>query len=68
MQIGRAFGPLSIAPDLGQEPWPYDMRTMLGWALEPAPQDMMLALIDKGARDARAWAVSGFFFQQGDVL
>lgn len=29
---------------------------MLGWAFEPADDDMLLTLIDCGRRDAKAWA------------
>jgi len=53
--LGTRLGRLCITPD-SYERWPHDMRAMLGWAFEPAPEPMMLSLIDKGARDARAWA------------
>ena len=34
------------------------MGQMIRWALEPAEDDMLLSLVDKGKRDARAWALS----------
>ena len=34
------------------------MRQMIKWALEPAENDMLLSLVQKGKRDARAWALS----------
>jgi hypothetical protein len=34
------------------------MRQMIGWALEPADDDMLLFLIAKGKKDAHAWAES----------
>lgn len=37
--------------------WPHDMRTMLGWAFEPAPEPLLLDLIAKGERVKRAGAV-----------
>jgi len=31
---------------------------MIQWAFEPADDDMLLSLVQKGKRDARAWALS----------
>ncbi|GFR44047.1 hypothetical protein Agub_g5207 [Astrephomene gubernaculifera] len=50
----RALPSISLSPDTF-EPWPHDMRTMLGWAFEPAPADMLVGLVEKGKRDARSW-------------
>lgn len=46
----------ALSPDTFEQ-WPYDMGTMLGWAFEPAPEDMLLKLVEKGKRDARSWAL-----------
>lgn len=32
------------------------MNRMLGWALEPAPEEMLLHLVERGEADARSWA------------
>ncbi|PNH12778.1 Patatin-like phospholipase domain-containing protein 3 [Tetrabaena socialis] len=53
----RAFPNIDLSPDT-YEPWPHDMRTMLSWAFEPAPEAMLLELVGKGKRDARAWAAA----------
>ncbi len=34
---------------------PYDMQQMLGWAFQPASEEFLLTLVEKGKRDAR-WA------------
>eukprot|EP00955_Chlamydomonas_euryale_P044613 352928-Chlamydomonas_euryale.AAC.1 len=34
------------------------MSRMLGWALEPASEQMLLLLVEKGKDDARAWAAT----------
>ena len=52
----RAFRGIAISPDTF-EAWPHDFSTMLRWAFEPAPDEMLLQLIEKGRRDARAWAL-----------
>ncbi|PNW75545.1 hypothetical protein CHLRE_12g530950v5 [Chlamydomonas reinhardtii] len=52
----KAFKGISLSPDTFEQ-WPYDMGTMLGWAFEPAPEDMLLKLVEKGKRDARSWAL-----------
>ena len=39
---------IGIAPDMF-EPWPHTLRQMVQWALEPADEDVVLSLIDKGA-------------------
>lgn len=52
----------SIFPGIGISPssfesWPHDMTTMIRWALEPATEDMLLYLVEKGKQDTRAWAL-----------
>ncbi len=51
----RAFPGIELAPDTF-EAWPHDMRTMLGWAFEPADDATLLQLLHKGRRDAATWA------------
>ena len=46
---------IGISPDMF-EPWPHGLTQMLAWAFEPADESIVLAMIDKGRRDARAWA------------
>ncbi|GLC38910.1 hypothetical protein PLESTM_000795000 [Pleodorina starrii] len=46
---------VSISPD-AFEPWPFDYARMVTWALVPADDDMLRYMINKGRRDARAWA------------
>ncbi|KXZ51255.1 hypothetical protein GPECTOR_13g742 [Gonium pectorale] len=53
----RAFPNVSLSPDT-YEPWPHDMRTMLSWAFEPASEETLLFLVEKGKRDARTWALT----------
>lgn len=49
-----AFGDICITPD-SYDTWPYDMRTMLNWAFNPADDAMLLYLVEKGEKDASAW-------------
>lgn len=51
----RMFKGIELSPDTF-ESWPHDMNQMIKWALEPAPEEMLHSLIEKGKRDARAWA------------
>ncbi|GLC46328.1 hypothetical protein PLESTB_000999500 [Pleodorina starrii] len=53
----RSFKNIDLSPDT-YEAWPYDMRTMLSWAFEPAPEETLQLLVEKGKRDARSWAVA----------
>lgn len=46
---------IAISPDAYHD-WPHDLNQMLQWAFEPASEDVLHALINAGARDARAWA------------
>lgn len=46
---------IAISPDAYHD-WPHDLNQMLQWAFEPASEDVVHALIDAGARDAKAWA------------
>ncbi|EFJ41728.1 hypothetical protein VOLCADRAFT_98256 [Volvox carteri f. nagariensis] len=46
---------VSISPD-AYEPWPFNYAKMVTWALVPADDDMLRYMINKGRRDARAWA------------
>ena len=46
---------VGIAPDI-YEAWPYTMGQMVTWALSPAPEGMILELVEKGRKDARTWA------------
>ena len=48
---------IDIAPDM-HEPFPHKYRTLLKWALLPAADHVLDMLIDKGRRDAAAWATS----------
>ena len=48
---------IGIAPD-AYEPWPYSLRQMVQWALEPADEDIVAYLIDKGAHGVRSVAIS----------
>lgn len=48
---------IDISPD-AHEPFPYKYRTLLKWALLPAPDEVLDMLIDKGRKDAEAWARS----------
>lgn len=54
-QLRGVRGRVGICPD-AFEAWPHDLGTMLGWAFEPASDQLLLELVDKGRRDARAWA------------
>ncbi|GLI66184.1 hypothetical protein VaNZ11_009948 [Volvox africanus] len=53
----RAFPNIDLSPDT-YESWPYDMGTMLSWAFEPAPEETLMFLVEKGKRDARSWAIA----------
>ncbi|GIL84316.1 hypothetical protein Vretifemale_13016 [Volvox reticuliferus] len=53
----RAFPNIDLSPDT-YEAWPYDMGTMLSWAFEPAPDETLMFLVEKGKRDARSWAIA----------
>jgi hypothetical protein len=44
------------------------MGTMLGWAFEPAPEEMLLRLVEKGKRDARSWALANVPVEQLQLL
>jgi hypothetical protein len=71
-QIAKENGPAAVAvssyldrhqatqltASLARTPRPFDMPRMIRWALEPASEQMLLVLIDKGKRDARAWALA----------
>ncbi|GIL51483.1 hypothetical protein Vafri_7461 [Volvox africanus] len=46
---------VSISPD-AYESWPFNYAKMVTWALVPADDDMLRYMINKGRRDARAWA------------
>ncbi|PNW85631.1 hypothetical protein CHLRE_03g195500v5 [Chlamydomonas reinhardtii] len=46
---------VAISPD-ASEPWPFSYPQMVSWALVPADDDMLRYMINKGRRDARAWA------------
>ncbi|KAG2496663.1 hypothetical protein HYH03_005483 [Edaphochlamys debaryana] len=49
---------IDLSPDTFDSDFPYDMRTLLSWAFEPAPDAMLAALLERGKRDARAWALA----------
>eukprot|EP00197_Chlamydomonas_leiostraca_P004486 CAMPEP_0202860012 /NCGR_PEP_ID=MMETSP1391-20130828/1896_1 /ASSEMBLY_ACC=CAM_ASM_000867 /TAXON_ID=1034604 /ORGANISM="Chlamydomonas leiostraca, Strain SAG 11-49" /LENGTH=525 /DNA_ID=CAMNT_0049539131 /DNA_START=249 /DNA_END=1826 /DNA_ORIENTATION=+ len=46
---------VSISPD-AYEPWAHSYQQLLNWALVPAEDEVLTYLIDKGRRDAAAWA------------
>ncbi|GAX72636.1 hypothetical protein CEUSTIGMA_g92.t1 [Chlamydomonas eustigma] len=62
----RAYRNIGISPDNFEE-WPYDMRQMLGWAFQPASEDFLVYLVDKGKQDARSWAKSHGVINVGDI-
>lgn len=45
---------ISISPDTF-EPWPYNLRQMVGWAFEPADENVLTYLIEKGYKDSTSW-------------
>jgi len=45
---------IGISPDTF-EPWPYTLRQMVGWAFEPADENMLTYLIEKGFKDSTRW-------------
>ena len=48
---------IHIAPDCFDGTWEgIPFRTLLTWALEPASEDVMWKLLQKGRADAAAWA------------
>lgn len=53
-QMGALSSRVQLAPDTF-EPWPYGFRKMLAWALTPAPDEMMVSLMEKGKRDSLQW-------------
>jgi hypothetical protein len=52
-----SFPGIQIAPDKYGE-WPHDLSRMLGWAFEPAEEELLLSFVEKGAKDATAWATA----------
>ncbi len=54
-RLSAVFPGIGISPS-SFEAWPHDMATMIRWALEPAAEDMLLSLVEKGKQDTRAWA------------
>lgn len=53
-QLANISG-IAISPD-SYEPWPHDLSQMLTWAFQPASEQTLLHLVEKGERDAKAWA------------
>lgn len=51
----RSISDIDISPD-SFEDWPMSLNQMLPWAFEPAPDEQLMMLMDKGKKDARAWA------------
>jgi hypothetical protein len=45
---------MQIAPDVFDE-WPFDLQTMLAWALTPASDETLLWLMAKGKSDGLRW-------------
>lgn len=45
---------IGISPD-SFEDWPYSLVSMVRWALEPADEETVTLLMDKGRSDALAW-------------
>mmetsp|Transcript_23859 Transcript_23859/g.65546 ORF Transcript_23859/g.65546 Transcript_23859/m.65546 type:complete len:315 (-) Transcript_23859:681-1625(-) len=54
-QLGALGSKIQIAPDTF-EPWPYTFRQMLSWALEPADDEVLVWLMEKGKRDSLTWS------------
>ena len=55
---------IHVSPD-AYEPFPHSYRKLLSWALLPAPDDVLDMLVDKGRRDATAWAASMQLLDEG---
>lgn len=37
-------------------PEEYDINVLLGWAFQPADEQILLSFLEQGRKDARAWA------------
>ena len=49
------YGDIGISPDTFEE-CPYSLRQMIQWAFSPAEDGILAHFVDKGERDATAWA------------
>ena len=48
-----------LAPDRFGD-WGVTMREAVAMALEPAPEETLVALLEKGREDARAWLTADY--------
>jgi hypothetical protein len=55
-QVLASFPGTVISPDTYDDTWDVALSELLRWAFQPAEEERLLSLIDKGKSDARAWA------------
>lgn len=50
-RLKRTTAVIAISP-----PDQYELSTLLGWAFQPAEEQVLLAFLEQGRQDAQAWA------------